>query len=311
MPSSCANEVAGTPEPGCVPTSHNFTTFELIVTGVVGVSAATVGLFGQDIFGLPIPSMGPPLENSLDEKASRKLNTNFNQDEEMWGGVVTRLGNPIVPLAAGLVYASGAMDAWFLESDYMPDFRHEFLAYTAAVTWTILTTHVTKFLVGRARPYQVVHNLKPEDVGQNERETLLSFPGGHTSAIAATIGFVYLDMSDYLVHDLLKESNEWTKFFVGKALPFSLNYGLLGLMIYERVWSQEHWLSDNLVGAAIGLTFAHAFYFLHFDEQGKPRTDHAPDRAGGGVVNLRLAPTTLTHGDQQTSMGLGFGFEWN
>ena len=310
-PNRCAGEIAGTPDADCVPVLDNFSVAELVGAGLVGVGAATVGILGQEIFGLPKASMGAPEPGSTDYDISRDWNKNFDKDEEMLGGFISRLGNPILPLAAGLYYAGGAFDAWFLEGDYMPDLRHEFLAFTEAVTWTVLVTHSLKFFIGRERPYKQIHGLDPEDVGQTSRETNLSFPGGHTSAVAATMGFMYLDISDALVNDVLKDSNPWTKFFVGRALPFSVTYGMIGLMTYERVWSQEHWLSDNLAGAAIGLTFAHAFYFLHFDDEGNPRRDHYDEAPKPqGISNLKISPVTLT-GQRDSTMGLGLGFQWH
>lgn len=80
----------------------------------------------------------------------------------------------------------------------------------------VLTVPV-KYIVNRDRP----------DAGHH------SFPSGHTSATFATAAVISRDYG------------------IAASLPF---YALGGLVSWSRVRTNHHWLSDDVFGAAIGIT---------------------------------------------------------
>ena len=86
----------------------------------------------------------------------------------------------------------------------------------AQILNAVLTVPI-KFVVNRERP----------DGGHQ------SFPSGHTSATFATAAVIQRDYG------------------VAASLPF---YALGGLVSWSRIRSNHHWLSDDVFGAAIGIT---------------------------------------------------------
>lgn len=91
---------------------------------------------------------------------------------------------------------------------------------------TMLAAHTLKYAVGRPRPYQ------------NPGERGKSFPSGHTAA--AFSGASYLQMR-----------YGWR---IGAAA-----YGMASAVGYSRVWSQNHYWTDVLAGAAIAVTSSYIF----------------------------------------------------
>ena len=80
----------------------------------------------------------------------------------------------------------------------------------------------------------------------SESEQLLSFPSGHSTAIAATSFFLAADLSDHLVSGPLKAKGPVTRALVGRVLPYVSAAGLSWLVMYSRIKDQRHWLSDTL-----------------------------------------------------------------
>ena len=100
--------------------------------------------------------------------------------------------------------------------------------------------------------------------------SLLSFPSGHSTAIAATSFFLAADLSDHLVSGPLKTKGPVTRALVGRVLPYVSAAGLSWLVMYSRIKDQRHWLSDTLTGGLIGVGSALLSYHLHFDAAGRP-----------------------------------------
>lgn len=84
----------------------------------------------------------------------------------------------------------------------------------------VLTVPI-KYVVNRPRP----------DAGNR------SFPSGHTSATFATAAVIQRDYG------------------VAASIPF---YALGGLVSWSRIRTNHHWLSDDVFGAAIGMTAGYA-----------------------------------------------------
>ncbi len=111
----------------------------------------------------------------------------------------------------------------------------ETLAYAGIIT------SVLKVGLGRARPYL---DKGPYDFFNfSFKDGFLSFPSGHattafavSSVLAAKINNVYASI----------------------AL-----YGLAGLTMYQRIYSDHHWFSDTFVGAAISTAIGNAIVKLN------------------------------------------------
>ncbi|MFW6053262.1 MAG: phosphatase PAP2 family protein [Persicimonas sp.] len=305
----------GSEEP--VPIMDNFTVGELAAIGAFTATAALIGYFGEHIVGFPGKSFGPPARDSLDWEVSTGINPNPDLTDPFMGGVPDRIAEPFLVVGAGAYYGFGAVGSWLSEADWIWDTRHEFLAFSGAIATAEVFIQALKFSFGRDRPRMVrgcdppadpcgEFGIPPERNVESNRQDGLSFPGGHTGASAAAMSFIYLDLSDHLVHHTLSDSSPTTRFWLGRILPLVPTYGFVALSFYERLHAQEHWLSDQAVGTVAGLAAGNAFYLVHFDDTGDPLRDNRDADDAGVAERGRLMPVVMSDGE----LGMGWGFAW-
>jgi membrane-associated phospholipid phosphatase len=280
-----------------VPLGDNFSRFELVTTGVVLVAGIGILEFGEFLFGVPTPSLGPPAAGSFDRRWADRLHVDDGSGGRFLGRVPDIAG-VFVPYLPGLVYGIGAVGiargrgSWPFGD---PNADHRLAAYAEALGWTALITGVTKLLVGRERPYVVLDH--PE-LGSPTREHNLSFFSGHSSAMFAAASFVALDLSRRLPEGPLRDAPAVRRWLLGCALPYVVAYGAASLVAVSRVIDQQHWPTDVLVGALVGTGIAHLAYLTHFDGRGRPRRSRDTDSgmalrlvpAPGGVALVGLLP---------------------
>jgi undecaprenyl-diphosphatase len=110
---------------------------------------------------------------------------------------------------------------------------------TRAVLVSGEITALAKGTVGRARPFAAPGDPDVFSPGRGFLNgSLASFPSGHTSAAFAT--------ATVLARELHPQS---------RALRWLLNTALCGgaaFVGYSRIYSQQHWPSDVVAGAALG-----------------------------------------------------------
>lgn len=111
----------------------------------------------------------------------------------------------------------------------LPNWKRLFVGWNAALLLSTLLTHLLKWMVGRARPYAEQGALAY--VPFSDAVELNSFPSGHTSS-AVTIAAL-----------------------AGIFFPrFRLVFWFYALVVaLERLVSRNHFLSDVIAGAGIGL----------------------------------------------------------
>ena len=252
------------------PLSRTFSAGELTVSGLSVVGLLTLSLFGEEWIGPTAPSMGPPAEGSTDARLSRWSSPQFDPSAQWLGGVPDLMGYAAPALALTYYVGGAALSQLAGVGDARP---HEALAFSEGLSWAMFGTTLLKHLVGRERPYVVRAQrgeLPLESVNMSASERLISFPSGHSTAIAATTFFVAADMSDALVTGPLRGAHPATRALVGRALPYLMAGATSWLVMYSRIKDQRHWLSDTLTGAAIGALSALLSYHMHFDAQGEP-----------------------------------------
>jgi membrane-associated phospholipid phosphatase len=273
------------PIPARVPLAENFSPLEI----GVALGAAAGGLFlltsGHLLLDAPSPPrLDAPAADSLDARITRALHQEGSRRLFWRIPDAVGLALPALPLA---LYS---LDSWFLLRDGAPRLlavdgnpHHRLLGYIEAMGLTYLVTGVVKYAVGRPRPYTAEGNDYP-DLRSRRSEDNLSFFSGHAATSFAMGAFVAEDLSRIVTRSRLGDT-PFDRAMLGTVLPYGLGYGLPLVVSLSRIVDQQHWPSDTLVGAAVGILIARLTYARHFDGQGHPRRRR--------IMPGRLAPLVM------------------
>ena len=140
------------------------------------------------------------------------------------------------------------------------------LLVTEAAAGALLVNQVVKLLVGRQRPHAFFGN----DVGYSKSEDNLSFYGGHTSfafsVVAATVTVAAM------------------RGYPGVGIAAGVGFTLAAGVGYLRIAADQHYLTDILVGAALGGLMGWAI----------PRVFHSPSPAPSTGTALRAPAFAMT-----------------
>jgi len=115
------------------------------------------------------------------------------------------------------------------------NYRSIFL-FQKSLLYTYTLTEIVKGLTHRERPD------KTDD---------RSFFSGHTSTVFAASTFLFLELNDFYNDWDITENNPFLK-TTFKATTFAALHGWAGYVGYSRIHDKKHYLSDVLVGAAVG-----------------------------------------------------------
>ena len=163
---------------------------------------------------------------------------------------------PAVSLSAG-IYATGLIfkDRWL---SFTGRLLGESLLYAGTLNI------ILKVLFSRARPYK---NQGNTDFGNYKFDNdYYSLPSGHTT-VAFTVSTILAER----IHNV----------YASIGL-----YGLAALTAYQRIYSDNHWFSDTLLGAAIGMVISRAVLNLNQSdpyEESNPDISVSPTRQGYAV----------------------------
>ncbi len=247
------------------------------VGGVLLLDAALVGagwLWADNIS----PTIGAPSGSSLDRRVSEAFSAG-RDDPLLWGApdaggwVLSLLPVALYGSSSALLAARGS--GWMGSGDNNPHLR--LAAYAEAVSITLLLSQTAKLAVGRTRPRVVLYQDGP---ASGDSEAHLSFFSMHTALSFTAATFLALDQGARL------------RAGPGVALAVLL-YGAAALVGFSRIHDQAHFLTDVLVGAAVGLTSGALVYLRHFDMDGRARRgvgDDAVGDASGRPRGLAVRP---------------------
>jgi membrane-associated phospholipid phosphatase len=250
-----------------VPLGANFAPLEQGgVAMVVTFDLLLVGFQGS-IVASRTPAIGAPPD--FDRSVSESLYRGPGAGKWL-GGVPDTGGLVVAPIASFAVYGADelvfALRGQSLTGDENPD--HKLLALTEAFAVSLGLDEVAKVYIGRERP--AFYFGRP-DAGPRTADAQLSFFSGHSTASFCLAAFVGRDVGDWLASHPLADAAPATRLWVGRVLPAATLYGLATVVGVSRIIDQQHYLSDVLVGAAVGATVGNVVYALHFDENGQPR----------------------------------------
>lgn len=158
---------------------------------------------------------------------------------------------PFAVLLAGTWALAGLQD--------VPDGWRELGSMLEASAFTVVSGEVLKYTLGRQRPNETTDPDQWFDDGD-------SFPSLHTG-LAFAIGTVFAESGD--------DKYRWLRRVVG--------YGVAGATGYLRLEHNQHWASDVLAGAALGLTTAQ-FTMNRRNGDARQASLSVQPAAGGGVM---------------------------
>ena len=156
-----------------------------------------------------------------------------------------KFGRPVyASILSGLLYTTG----YFTSDNYMKETGQILLE---SMICTGLITQILKITLGRSRPFTGEPNtdLDPLEFEFESKDN--SLPSGHTS-IAFTIATVLSQRLDNI--------------YASIAL-----YSFASLTAYQRIYSDEHWLSDTILGATLGTFIGLKLVKMH--EKNSDNTD--------------------------------------
>ncbi len=205
-------------------------------------------------------SLSMLLDNSIRDVVRRnRTNTldDITKVGQYYGEVV-----PAVSLSAG-IYATG-----LIIKDRSVSLTGRLMAESLLYAGTI--NLILKYLFSRSRPYNDKGNT--DFWNYKFKEAYYSLPSGHTT-VAFTLSTVLAERINNIYATL--------------GL-----YTLAALTAYQRIYSDNHWFSDTVLGAAIGIVISHAVVELNDDN----RFENDDSQFGG--ISLML----------NRGYGLGFSF---
>lgn len=188
------------------------------------------------------------LSHTLDEPVRVFARTHPMPTLTMLFSIGEFYGNPI---SAGSIGGGLYLGGFFSEN---PSMRLTGRAVLESVLYASLFTQFLKMSIGRTRPYQ---NKGARDFhGLSWKNAQWSFPSGHTTIAFAT-------------------SASLSVRFRRPAATVGL-FALALLTIGQRIYDDQHWLSDTLFGAAIGTSIGLAVGHLINAEEQSDRNQPSP-----------------------------------
>jgi len=241
-------------------------------TSVLDVLGNDLAVSGQDalsFFSAPLQftgtewlyagsfAAGTLLLMAMDDELQRRVGreTVLSLNNDIWD-IPTRYGVvTYANLFSGAVYLTGLLT--------YDDLRVTGRLLLESLTFSGVAVVIARYIFARSRPY--AHDGPWKFNGFTWDNEIQAFPSGHT-----TVAFA---MSTVLAERI---DNLWSRIVF---------YGMASLTAYSRVVNNQHWFSDVVVGAALGLGAG-----LHVIGMGKRHESYSPAQEG------RLMVYPSTHG---------------
>lgn len=236
-----------------IPLQYNLA-LDASITGAMGISIALLAIYQPELLPESCRWCTPP---GIDVGVRNALVWN---DNARTADTLSTVALAVIP-ASAVTYlllsanSRGDVNAGLVDS----------LLVTEATAAALLVNQVVKLLVGRKRPHVFFQN----DLGYSKSEDNLSFYGGHTSfAFSVTAATVTVAAM---------------RGYAGVGIVAGVGFTLSAAIGYLRIAADQHFLTDILVGAAVGGLVGWAI----------PRIFHSPSPAPSTGAALRMPPVGL------------------
>jgi len=159
----------------------------------------------------------------------------------------------------------------FTDLEITPKEYQKIFLMQKSIIYTYTATEIVKNLVRRDRP---------------DGSDTQSFFSGHTANTFAAATFLHLELFDlYDEWDLAKENPIFNSAL--RTTTFSVLYGWAGYVGYSRLRDNKHYLSDVVIGAAVGSLISYFLYDSYFGKESTP-FDMISLSSNGKQVGLAL-----------------------
>lgn len=146
--------------------------------------------------------------------------------------------------------ASNILLNMFTDSEITKDSYKNIFVFKKSLIYTYVLTEYVKSVVKRTRPD-----------GEDNR----SFFSGHTSTTFAAATYLWKELDDFYENwDVTKSDNTLKNVF--EVSTFSVLYGWAGFVGYSRIRDNKHYLSDVIIGAAVGTLISHFVYEIYNED---------------------------------------------
>ena len=228
-----------------IPLQYNLA-LDASITGAMGLSVVLLSVYQPGLLPDGCRWCAPP---GIDVATRNAL---VWKDHERTADVLSTVIDAVVPASAATYLllsanAGGDFNAGLVDS----------LLVTEAAAGALLVNQVVKLLAGRRRPYAFFGN----DVGYARSEDNLSFYGGHTSfafsVAAATVTVAAM------------------RGYAGVGIAAGVGFTLSAAVGYLRIAADQHYLTDILVGTAVGGLLGWAIPWVFHSPSPAPATGSA------------------------------------
>jgi membrane-associated phospholipid phosphatase len=237
-----------------IPLQYNLA-LDATITGALGASIILLAMYQPDLLPKECRWCTPP---GIDVDTRNALVWKDHARTADTISTVTLVAIPVSAMTYLLLASNGRGDvnAGLVDS----------LLVTEAAAVALLLNQAVKLLVGRKRPHVFFQN----DLGYLESEDNLSFYGGHTSfAFSVTAATVTVAAM---------------RGYAGVGIVAGVGFTLSAAVGYLRIAADQHFLTDILVGAAVGGLVGWAV----------PRIFHSPVPTASTGAGLGMPPVGFT-----------------
>lgn len=168
--------------------------------------------------------------------------------------------------------ASNILLNMFTDSEISKDSYKNIFLFKKSLIYTYVITEYVKSVVKRTRPD-----------GEDNR----SFFSGHTSTTFAAATYLWKELDDFYDNwDLTENDNSLKNVF--EIGTFSVLYGWAGFVGYSRIRDNKHYLSDVIIGAAVGTLISHFVYELYNEDDAGLMNNFNLVASGNNTFGLEL-----------------------